>query len=135
MMIMAPPVPGLSSIVSTKRSFLFAFLVALCTFFVLIIELEHIHVVRYLPHQLEPHPSKVELSLSLFKHHIPRQKPDARLEPRDSEYEDHALPPLDSIVDQNLTIIGDPQPVLDFAIIGFGKCGTSTLLYEKDIVR
>jgi hypothetical protein len=34
-------------------------------------------------------------------------------------------PPLDSLVNtQNGTILGDPQFLLDFALIGFEKCGT-----------
>lgn len=35
----------------------------------------------------------------------------------------HSLPPLESIIDQHGNITGDPQILLDFAIIGFGKCG------------
>jgi len=38
-------------------------------------------------------------------------------------------PPLSAILNETtLQIVGDPQPLLDFAIIGFGKCGTSTLM-------
>ena len=39
-------------------------------------------------------------------------------------------PPLNTIIDPiNNTVIGDAQFLLDFAIIGFGKCGTSTLMH------
>jgi hypothetical protein len=38
--------------------------------------------------------------------------------------------PLDQLVDpHNNTIIGDVQFLLDFSIIGFGKCGTSTMMH------
>ena len=38
-------------------------------------------------------------------------------------------PPLDSILDdENDNIIGDPGFLLDVAVIGFGKCGTSTMM-------
>jgi len=36
--------------------------------------------------------------------------------------------PLSRIVDGYGRIVGDPQSLLDFSIIGFGKCGTTTLL-------
>lgn len=37
--------------------------------------------------------------------------------------------PLSAILNETThQIVGDPQPLLDFAIIGFGKCGTSTLM-------
>lgn len=38
------------------------------------------------------------------------------------------LPPLSSLVDDDDKIIGDVQFLLDFAIIGVEKCGTSTLM-------
>jgi len=39
------------------------------------------------------------------------------------------FPPLSSLVDETTNeVIGDVQPLLDFAIVGFGKCGTTTLL-------
>ena len=44
---------------------------------------------------------------------------------------DHAVygrPALDTIIDDNNTIIGDASWLLDFGIIGFGKCGTSTMM-------
>ena len=37
-------------------------------------------------------------------------------------------PALDELVDSNNRLIGDPQFLLDFAIIGIEKCGTSTLM-------
>lgn len=37
-------------------------------------------------------------------------------------------PPLETILDANNTIIGDVGWLLDFAIVGFGKCGTSTMM-------
>jgi hypothetical protein len=37
-------------------------------------------------------------------------------------------PPLDSLVSSPLNVTGDVQFLLDFAIIGFGKCGTSTMM-------
>jgi len=37
-------------------------------------------------------------------------------------------PRLEDVVAGDGTIIGDPSFLLDFAIIGFGKCGTSTLM-------
>jgi len=37
-------------------------------------------------------------------------------------------PPLDSILDKNGRVIGDPGFLLDVAVIGFGKCGTSTVM-------
>lgn len=37
-------------------------------------------------------------------------------------------PTLDQIVDSDNKLIGDPQFLLDFAIIGIEKCGTSTLM-------
>lgn len=36
-------------------------------------------------------------------------------------------PPLTSLVDGN-KVIGDPQFLLDFAILGFAKCGTTTMM-------
>lgn len=36
-------------------------------------------------------------------------------------------PPLESIVHESI-IVGDPQFLLDFAILGFAKCGTSTMM-------
>jgi hypothetical protein len=36
--------------------------------------------------------------------------------------------PLESILDENNTVIGDPGWLLDFGIIGYGKCGTSTMM-------
>ena len=36
------------------------------------------------------------------------------------------LPPLETIV-QNNTIVGDPQFILDFCILGFAKAGTTTM--------
>jgi hypothetical protein len=38
-------------------------------------------------------------------------------------------PPLDTIIDDNNKIIGDPEWLLDFAILGYGKCGTSTMMH------
>jgi hypothetical protein len=38
-------------------------------------------------------------------------------------------PPLDTIIDDNDQIIGDPEWLLDFAILGYGKCGTSTMMF------
>lgn len=37
-------------------------------------------------------------------------------------------PPLSSLVNDTDHIIGDPQFLFDFAIIGFGKCGTTTMM-------
>jgi hypothetical protein len=91
-------------------------------------------VVRYHAHRLN-RPSRVELSLSLFKHHIPHELSDVGLLDERGGRAKHSLPPLDSVIDENMTIIGDPQPFLDFAIIGFGKCGTSTLMYEPSESR
>lgn len=39
------------------------------------------------------------------------------------------LPPYETVVDEYLNITGDVSSVLDFSIIGFGKCGTSTLMH------
>lgn len=36
------------------------------------------------------------------------------------------LPPLESILDEEGNVIGSPQALLQFAVIGFGKCGTSS---------
>lgn len=41
----------------------------------------------------------------------------------------HRRPPLDSLIDKDGNITGDVQFLLDFAIVGFGKCGTSTLMH------
>jgi hypothetical protein len=38
-------------------------------------------------------------------------------------------PPLDTIIDDDNKIIGDPEWLLDFAILGYGKCGTSTMMH------
>ena len=38
-------------------------------------------------------------------------------------------PPLDTIIDDDNEIIGDPEWLLDFAILGYGKCGTSTMMH------
>lgn len=101
---------------ATKKRLLLTSLIALSTFFVFLVELEHIHVVRYHAQtQNRDGPLTVDERLALFKH--------------DEERTRSSLPPLDSIIDENMNIIGDPQPLLDFAIIGFGKCGTSTLMY------
>lgn len=40
---------------------------------------------------------------------------------------DSSRPPLNHLIEDN-EIIGDVQFLLDFAIVGFGKCGTSTLM-------
>jgi hypothetical protein len=37
-------------------------------------------------------------------------------------------PPYDTVVDINGTIIGDVSNILDFAVIGFGKCGTTSIM-------
>jgi hypothetical protein len=117
------------SILPAKRRVLFTSLFAVSTFFVFLVELEHIHVARYHAHRLN-RPSRVELSLSLFKHHTPRDASAVGLLNERRGRAKHSIPSLDSIIDENMTLIGDPQPLLDFAIIGFGKCGTSTLMYE-----
>jgi hypothetical protein len=39
----------------------------------------------------------------------------------------HALPPLASILGSKGEIVGDPQPLLQYGIVGFGKCGTTTM--------
>ena len=44
------------------------------------------------------------------------------------EQPDYALPPLESILNETGHIVGDPQILLQFAIIGFGKSGTTTLM-------
>jgi hypothetical protein len=38
-------------------------------------------------------------------------------------------PPLHTLIDKNDRIIGDPGWLLDFAIMGYGKCGTSTMMF------
>lgn len=38
-------------------------------------------------------------------------------------------PPLHTIVNDDNEIIGDPEWLLDFAILGYGKCGTSTMMH------
>jgi hypothetical protein len=38
-------------------------------------------------------------------------------------------PPLDSIVHSRFNITGDVSWLLDFSIVGFPKCGTSSLMY------
>jgi H+/Cl- antiporter ClcA len=38
-------------------------------------------------------------------------------------------PPLESVVDGDGSIVGDPGFLLDFAVLGFGKCGTSTVMH------
>jgi hypothetical protein len=38
-------------------------------------------------------------------------------------------PPLDTIIDDENNIVGDPDWLLDFAIMGYGKCGTSTMMF------
>ena len=44
---------------------------------------------------------------------------------------EHALrPPLDSILQGKWNITGDPSWLLHFAIIGFPKCGTSTMMHH-----
>jgi hypothetical protein len=42
--------------------------------------------------------------------------------------DNYTLPPLRSILAENNTIVGDPQILLHFAVIGFGKCGTTSLI-------
>jgi hypothetical protein len=102
---------------ATKKRLLLTSLIALSTFFVFLVELEHIHVVRYHAQtQNQQGPLTVDERLALFKHK--------------EEIRRASLPPLESIIDKDMNIIGDPQPFLDFAIIGFGKCGTSTLMYD-----
>jgi hypothetical protein len=39
-------------------------------------------------------------------------------------------PPLDSIIHNKWNITGDPSWLLQFAIIGFPKCGTSTMMHH-----
>lgn len=46
----------------------------------------------------------------------------------DASFSSHKIP-LSKIVDGNNKIIGDPEWLLDFAILGYGKCGTSTMMY------
>ena len=48
------------------------------------------------------------------------------------ELQEEERPPLGSIIDENDKVTGDSQFLLDFAIIGFGKCGTSTMLQWLD---
>lgn len=45
--------------------------------------------------------------------------------PRSAAFE---RPPLDSILDENGKVVGDPGFLLDVAVIGFGKCGTSAVM-------
>ena len=42
--------------------------------------------------------------------------------------QNYTLPPLETLVTENGTIVGDIQILLHFAIVGFGKCGTTSLL-------
>ena len=42
------------------------------------------------------------------------------------------LPPLESIVDRDGNVVGDPQHLLDWSIVGFGKCGTTTFMNWLD---
>ena len=44
--------------------------------------------------------------------------------------EPYPRPPLDSIVQGKWNITGDPSWLLNFAITGFPKCGTSTLMFH-----
>jgi hypothetical protein len=44
-----------------------------------------------------------------------------------SEHNTYGRPPLRTILD-NDAVIGDPSWLLDFGIIGYGKCGTSTMM-------
>ena len=41
----------------------------------------------------------------------------------------YTRPPLETIIDKYGNVTGDPQFLLDFAIIGFGKCGTSSMMH------
>ena len=42
-------------------------------------------------------------------------------------------PPISSVLDtQNNTLIGDAQSLIQFAVIGFGKCGTTTVISWLD---
>lgn len=45
-----------------------------------------------------------------------------------TERKNFSLPPLHTILAPNGTIIGDPQVLLHYAIIGFGKCGTTSMM-------
>lgn len=53
----------------------------------------------------------------------------AAFHPPPRQYTDNR-PPLDELIDpNNNTIVGSVQFLLDFSIIGFGKCGTSTMMH------
>ncbi|GKY98030.1 hypothetical protein MPSEU_000761100 [Mayamaea pseudoterrestris] len=41
----------------------------------------------------------------------------------------YALPPLSTILNDDGSVVGNPQILLQFAIVGFGKCGTSSLMH------
>lgn len=85
----------------------------LCTFLFTLF-----HIIRVDVSNTQDHQAHKEKSELVAFHPLPRytQQTDNR-------------PPLDELIAPNNTIIGDVQFLLDFSIIGFGKCGTSTIMH------
>ena len=140
--------------VSSKRRIFLWVVVLVPTFFLLLVELEQIHLARYHAQQ----ENNLVLSwarggqefqvvggdtLQLLENAGPRKiaestaaitsSTDQLLVRQSTQYfadeaNNYTLPPLDTLIDKDLNIIGDVQSALQFAIIGFGKCGTSTLM-------
>jgi len=66
---------------------------------------------------------------------VPQEAPQRHLDIQNrtqyfamEEARHYSLPPLDALLDADGKIIGDPQVLLQFSIVGFGKCGTTTLM-------
>lgn len=57
-----------------------------------------------------------------------RNAPSRRQQEANAAHAAYDRPPLEAIVTTNNTIIGDPEWLVNFGILGFGKCGTSTMM-------
>lgn len=107
--------------VTTARRAFFVLSLAVPLFLILVSEL------KYRPTGAS-YGNTIGLQLDQFAVGTTGQSTAAALAPYTSSTEDYRLPPLESILSENGTVIGNPQSLLHFATIGFGKCGTTSLM-------
>lgn len=77
-------------------------------------------------HRLRMHNERLRKELSALHKSLHSFSKESRL--RHVASKDNPLPPLNTFIDEEGHVIGDPQILLQFAVIGFGKCGTSSLM-------
>ena len=85
-----------------------------------------LHRIRSHRHQLGQELSLMYESLSSFSNTM---RFTNRVDAASSTDHPLALPPLETIIDEDGNVIGNPQVLLQFSVIGFGKCGTSSLMH------